>query len=107
MVIRLKIIVMERKVMNLVILPEEEWNQIRSSQNEILALLKDVKADSRISINPYGYITAMEFMKAVRIRRTKFDQLVQSNKIRIIKKLRKIYVPVTEIDRYFKDSTIP
>lgn len=33
---------MERKVMNLVVLPEEEWNQFRSGQNEILALLRDV-----------------------------------------------------------------
>jgi len=45
-------------------------------------------------------------MEAVKIKRTKFDQLVQTKKIKIIKKLRKIYVPVTEIDRYFNDSTI-
>lgn len=98
---------MERKTMNLVVLPEEEWNQFRSSQNEILALLKDVKNNPRIPMHPFGFMTAMEFMEAVKIRRTKFDQLVQTNKIKIIKKLRKIYVPVTEIDRYFKDSTIP
>lgn len=97
---------MERKVMNLVVLPEEEWNQFRNGQNEILALLKNVKYDSRKPVNHYGFITAMELMEAVKIRRTKFDQLVQTNKIRIIKKLRKIYVPVTEVNRYFKHSTI-
>ena len=97
---------MERKIMNLVVLPEEEWNQFRSRQNEILALLKKARSDLRTPTHPFGFMTAMEFMEAVKIRRTKFDQLVQTNKIRVIKKLRKIFVPVIEVDRYFKDSTI-
>jgi len=45
-------------------------------------------------------------MEAVRIGRTKFDQLVSTGKIRIIKKRRKIYVPVSEVDRYFADPGI-
>ncbi len=98
---------MERIYMNLVVLPEEEWNQLRIGQNEILELLKNIRFDSRKPTHPFGYMTAIEFMEAVRIRRTKFDQLVQKNRIRIIKKLRKIYVPVSEVDRYFKDSSIP
>jgi len=48
----------------------------------------------------------MEFMAAVRIRRTKFDDLLKFGKIRVIKKRRKIYVPVEEMDRYFSDSGI-
>jgi excisionase family DNA binding protein len=51
---------------------------------------------------PISYITAKEFMEAVRIKRTKFDQLVAKNKIRILKKGRKIYLPFTEINNYFK-----
>lgn len=98
---------MERQIMNLVVLPDEEWIQFKSNQNEILALLKELKVNLKISSIPIGYITANEFMEAVRIKRTKFDQLVLASKIRTIKKRRKVYVPVTEIDRYFKDSTIP
>ncbi|GAC1430525.1 MAG: hypothetical protein NVSMB7_06840 [Chitinophagaceae bacterium] len=45
-------------------------------------------------------------MAAVRIRRTKFDELVKDGKIRVIKKLRKIYVPVEEVDRYFSDPSV-
>ena len=94
--------------MYLVVLPEDEWNYFKSCQNEILALLKNLRVDSKseLSKSNSGYITAKEFMEAVNIRRTKFDQLVQANKIKVIKKLRKIYVPVTEIDRYFRDCTI-
>ena len=39
---------------------------------------------------------------AVRIGRTKFDQLVQANMVKTIKKDRKIYVPMGEVERYFK-----
>lgn len=93
--------------MNLVVLPEEEWNQLRAGQSEILELLKNLRFDSRKPMHPFGYMTAIEFIKAVKVRRTKFDQLVHADRIRAIKKLRKIYVPVTEVDRYFKDSSIP
>lgn len=55
---------------------------------------------------PVNNITAVEFMAAVRIKRTKFDRLVAANKIKTIKKKRKIYVPVSEVDRYFRDPSI-
>jgi len=45
-------------------------------------------------------------MAAIRIGRTKFDQLVSGSKIKIIKKRRKIYVPASEVDRYFNDPKI-
>jgi len=45
-------------------------------------------------------------MKVVRMCRSKFDQLVIAGKIKTIKKRRKIYVPVSEIDRYFSDPSI-
>ena len=77
----------------MVMIPEDEWSQIRLAQQEILEVIKGLgnKREEPVRIK---YITAMEFMAAVRIRRTKFDQLVSGNKIRIIKKGRKIYVPV-------------
>lgn len=45
-------------------------------------------------------------MDAVQIKRTKFDELVKGSKIKTIKKRRKIYVPVGEVERYFNDSNI-
>ncbi len=45
-------------------------------------------------------------MEAIRIGRWKFNQLILENKIRIVKKKRKIYVAITEVERYFKDNTI-
>jgi len=88
----------------LVMIPEQELDLIKSTQQEILLLLKNFnKGDQHLSVKN---ITAKEFMDAIHIRRTKFDELVKTSKIKIIKKKRKIYVPVTEIDRYFNDPSI-
>lgn len=53
-----------------------------------------------------GYIPALHFMKAVGIKRWKFDRLIAGNKIKTIKKTRKIYVAVGEVERYFLDPNI-
>lgn len=67
----------------------------------------ELKQKSKIANFPTsGFITAMEFMNAVKIKRTKFDELVSQNKIKIVKKKRKIYVQASEIDRYFNDGSI-
>lgn len=96
---------MNKQNATLVLIPLEELQIIKDAQQEILQLLK-TKQDSSPSALIIKHITAKEFMNAVRIKRTKFDQLVQANKIKIIRKKRKIYVPVSEIDRYFSDSRI-
>lgn len=89
--------------MNLVMIPQEELASLQMTQQEILKQLQ------RLQIPPAGIqiknITAKEFMSAVRICRSKFDQLVNQNKIKIIKKRRKIYVPVSEIEHYFSDRS--
>lgn len=91
----------------LIMIPAEELELIKTKQQEILNKLDDLKAPPagghHLAVN---YITAIEFMDAVRIRRSKFDELVANNKIKSIKKKRKIYVPVSEIERYFKDPSI-
>ena len=91
--------------MSLVMIPEEEWLHFKEVQRQILERIKspDSKEAAVILIK---YITAIEFMEAVRIKRTKFDKLVQTSKIKIIKKGRKIYVPVGEVERFFSDRTI-
>lgn len=91
----------------LVIIPAEELELIKAKQQEILNRLDDLKTPPAAGhYIPVNHITAIEFMDAVRIRRSKFDELVANNKIKTIKKRRKIYVPVTEIERYFKDPSI-
>jgi hypothetical protein len=94
---------MDLRQTTLILIPQEELNLLKSTQQEILNLLKSRqpnKADVIIKNIP-----AKDFMAAVNIKRTKFDELVKTNKIRIIRKQRKIYVPVSEIDRYFNDPT--
>lgn len=85
----------------LVVIPEEEWRKMISAQEEILRLLRESRAQQEKTGRTVPYITAMEFMSAVRIGRTKFDQLVAQNRVKTIKKDRKIYVPVGEVERYF------
>ena len=89
----------------LVMITEEDLALLKNTQQEILQQLKELhsKGPGGVSVKN---ITAKEFMAAVRIGRTKFDQLVLTSKIRIIKKRRKIYVPVSEVDRYFTDPGI-
>lgn len=91
----------------LIMIPAEELELIKAKQQEILNKLDDLKVPSTAGHQiPVNHITAIEFMEAVRIRRSKFDELVATNKIKTIKKKRKIYVPVSEIERYFKDPSI-
>jgi hypothetical protein len=97
---------MNMQSMNLVMIPEEELANIKRSQVEILAQLKNLKISSSTKDGFPKHITAKEYMAAVKICRSKFDQLVSTNKIKTIKKKRKIYLPASEVDRYFTDPTV-
>ncbi|MEO6819779.1 MAG: hypothetical protein ABI204_08640 [Ginsengibacter sp.] len=96
---------MELQRMNLVMIPQEELATLQVTQQEILKQLQNLQCVTSSTV-PIRHITAKEFMVAVRICRSKFDQLVSQNKIRTIKKRRKIYVPTSEVDRYFSDPSI-
>jgi hypothetical protein len=54
-----------------------------------------IKAEAEISL-----------LQAVKICRSRFEQMVGSSKVKIVKKKRKIYVPFSEVDRYFTDPSI-
>jgi hypothetical protein len=84
----------------LILISREQLNEILQSQQIILQQLKELNTRESNGI-PLKYITAKEFMSSVRIKRTKFDQLVQTSVIKTIKMGRKIYVHISEIDRYF------
>jgi len=64
---------------SLVIIPIEELNNLKTIQQEILQQLKELRAIGS-SIPTARHVTAKEFMAAVKICRTKFDQLVIENK---------------------------
>ena len=79
---------MNQQGMTLVMIPEGELAFIKNTQQEILQQLKEShnKGPGGVMVKN---ITAKEFMAAVRIGRTKFDQLVSTSKIRIIKRSEK------------------
>ncbi len=89
-------------VVNVIVVPVADWQKLLQGQAELLRLDQELKETVPVAAAIVPFITAMEFMQAVRIGRTKFDQLVAANKIRTIKKDRKIYVPVGEVERYFQ-----
>ena len=92
---------------SLVMIPQEELNFLKNTQAEILSELKSLKGTTHKINGPVvKHITAKEFMTTVRICRSKFDKLVAARKIVTIKKKRKIYVPLAEVDRYFSDPSI-
>ena len=89
-----------------VLFPHSEIEQLKSTQLQILEAIKTLHLVGNKSTSPPTYLTAVEFMRAVKICRSKFDQLSATSKIRVIKKKRKLYVPFSEVERYFTDPTI-
>lgn len=82
---------------SIVVLTEEALESIEKGQREIISKLE---ALSGVRSNQ-EYLTVKEFMAKVKIGRTKFDQLIAMNEIDYIRKGRKIYIPSTEVERYF------
>jgi len=82
----------------------EQLSGLKDGQNEILGRLDEMKGGEKTIVPEY--MPAIDFMKAVGIKRWKFDQLIAGNMIKTIKKKRKIYVPQAEVKRYFLDPDI-
>lgn len=92
---------------SVLIIPVEEWNKLQQEVRKISEQLSVLQA----SRSPTGkvnspYITAKEFMAAVRICRSNFDKLVSRRKVMTLKKGRKVYVVASEVERYFKEVEI-
>jgi hypothetical protein len=82
----------------------EELAEVKRGQLDIIGRLDKLKgAQSGVTVE---YIPAAEFMKAIGIKRWKFDQLIAGNMIKTVKKKRKIYVAASEVKRYFVDPNI-
>lgn len=80
----------------------EQLRGVKQTQEEILGKLEKFKAPGVVP----EFMPAMDFMKAVGIKRWKFDQLIAENMIKTVKKKRKIYVATREVQRYFMDPNI-
>jgi SAM-dependent MidA family methyltransferase len=81
----------------LIMIPAEDLESLKRGIQQIINQLDQlIKAQSREKTIVANYITGQEFMDAVHIRRWKFNQLIVDNKIKTIKKKRKIYVPARD-----------
>jgi hypothetical protein len=91
----------------MIIIARDEWLGLLQKQNEIIELIRErnfVAAKPGVIRSPY--ITAKEFMAAVRICRSNFDRLVKAKKIMTLKKGRKVYVVAGEVERYFQEVSL-
>ena len=70
---------------------------IESTQNMISGALEDIG-----KVSTPLYLTANEYMAEIKVKRWKFNQLKDSNKIKVIQRGNKLYVPATEVRRYFE-----
>jgi len=88
-------------------IPDDQLDSLKSELQKIVSTLEQIKValstERRVGAR---FITAAEFMEAVKIKRWKFDQLIASNNIHTLKKKRKVYVLATEVERYFSDPNI-
>jgi hypothetical protein len=89
-----------------ILLPQADLETLKATQLQILETLKTFQGVNKTGSPVAGYLTAIEFMKAVKICRSKFDQLASTSKIKVIKKKRKLYVPFSEVERYFTDPSV-
>lgn len=86
-----------------IMVPAEEFTALKSALAQISSDLAELK-NSRASPGPKAdYILAEEFMQLTHIKKSKFYDMVNNNKIRVIRKLRKTYVLATEVKRFFVD----
>ena len=89
-----------------IILPATEWQQLKKTLSEVAEKLSTSSSQPKMKSVSSPYITAKEFMAAVRICRSSFDKLVNKGQIMTIKKGRKVYIVPSEVDRYFKEVQV-
>jgi hypothetical protein len=89
---------MEANTDRFVIIPAEDLNLIKLKLNRLTHLFEDKLGEFKVRSS--RYITAQEFMISLNISRSTFDVLRDENKIKVIQKRRKLYLPESEIERY-------
>lgn len=86
-------------VKQIIELPSEKFDEFINNQERILGALENLKVIPRPE-----FLTASEFMVQAKIGRWKFNQLRESNRIRVIQRGKKLYVPESEVNRYFLEE---
>jgi hypothetical protein len=89
-----------------IILPAAEWQLLKKTLVEISEKVNTLPVQQELKTGSSPYITAKEFMAAVRICRSNFDKLVNKGKIMTLKKGRKVYVVSSEVERYFREVEV-
>lgn len=79
--------------------PAEVFTEMRDTQKMILSRLQDLRM-----IAPAEYLTAIEFMTRTKMSRWKFNELRDKNLIEVIQRGRTLYVPETEVKKFFEGS---
>ena len=77
-------------------MPAEDFQQLKETSERILSALQNLKI-----VAPTEYVTPQEFMTETKMSRWKFDALRDCGALKAIQRGRKLYVPRTEIQRYF------
>ena len=69
-----------------IVLPAAEWQSLKKTLVEISEKVNALPVQQKSKVVSSPYITAKEFMAAVRICRSNFDKLVNKGKIMTLKK---------------------
>lgn len=85
---------------SIIVLTEEALESIKKGQKEIINKIDELQNKKTEA----EYLTVKEFLVKVKIGRSKFDQLIAENAINYVRKGRKIYVPASEVKRYFLEK---
>lgn len=85
------------EIPQIVMLPGTVLEKLQATQERILEELENIRSGNSAD----EYLTAVEFMEKVKISRASFDEKRANNEIKVIAKGRKLYVPLSEVRRYF------
>ncbi len=89
----------ESVIPQIVMLPGSVLDKLQRTQDIILEKLESIQSGNS---SPDEYLTAVQFMERIKISRATFDEKRAKNEIKVISKGRKLYVPSSEIKRYFE-----
>ena len=82
-----------------IMVPIERFQALEKTQEIILRKIDNLLGSEK---DDPDFLTAKQFMAKTHMCRTTFDELRNSNRINVLKKGRKIFVPATELKRYFE-----
>ena len=88
-----------------VLVDAKKFEQLTQNVAFLMDAMKTLQKQMVSPTATCSHIAAIEFMDAVKIKRSTFDALVKKNQIKIIHKGRKIYLPKEAIQDYFSTNS--